>query len=70
MDERRYEFSFECNRWHDILRMGTVKAIETMNNYFISKGSAKRIDEHDLLHPIPVSVIEVTNGIVEQNPGY
>jgi len=70
LNERRYEFAFECNRWHDILRMGNAKAIEIMNNYFISKGSAKRIDEHDLLHPIPVSVIEVTNGIVEQNPGY
>ena len=70
MNERRYEFSFECNRWHDILRMGSAKAIQTMNNYFISKGSPKRIDSHDLLHPIPVSVIEVTKGIVEQNPGY
>ena len=35
MNERRYEFSFECNRWHDILRMGATKAIQTMNNYFI-----------------------------------
>ncbi len=70
MNERRYEFAFECNRWHDILRMGSAKAIQIMNDYFISVGSAKRIDNHDLLHPIPVSVIEVTNGIVEQNPGY
>jgi SusD family. len=70
MNERRFEFSFECNRWHDILRMGTAKAIQTMNNYFISIGSPKRIDEHDLLHPIPVSVIEVTKGVVQQNPGY
>jgi hypothetical protein len=70
MNERRYEFSFELSRWHDILRMGTAKAIQTMNNYFISRGSAKRIDDHDLLHPIPVSVVEVTKGVVEQNPGY
>jgi len=70
MNERRYEFAFELSRWHDILRLGPAKAIETMNNYFISKGSPTRIDENDLLHPIPVSVIEVTNGIVVQNPGY
>ncbi|HEY2350616.1 MAG TPA: RagB/SusD family nutrient uptake outer membrane protein [Puia sp.] len=70
MNERRYEFSFECNRWHDILRMGTDKAIQTMNNYFSSQGISKVIDAHDLLHPIPVSIIEVTNGLVAQNPGY
>lgn len=70
MNERRYEFSFECNRWHDILRMGAAKAIQTMNNYFASIGNPKRIDNHDLLHPIPVSVVEVTKGIVAQNPGY
>jgi hypothetical protein len=70
MNERKYEFAFELSRWHDILRMGSAKAIQTMNNYFIFKGSPTRIDQHDLLHPIPVSVIEVTNGIVEQNPGY
>jgi len=70
MNERRYEFSFECNRWHDILRMGTDKAIQTMNNYFASQGISKVIDAHDLLHPIPVSLIEVTKGIVVQNPGY
>jgi hypothetical protein len=70
MNERRYEFSFECNRWHDILRMGTAKAIQTMNSYFTSQGISKTIDSHDLLHPIPVSVIEVTKGIVAQNPGY
>jgi hypothetical protein len=70
MNERRYEFSFECNRWHDILRMGNTKAIQTMNNYFASQGISKTIDTHDLLHPIPVSVVEVTKGIVAQNPGY
>ncbi len=70
MNERRYELAFELSRWHDILRMGSAKAIQTMNNYFIFRGSTKRIDSHDLLHPIPVSVVEVTKGIVEQNPGY
>jgi hypothetical protein len=41
-----------------------------MNNYFSSQGISKVIDAHDLLHPIPVSIIEVTNGLVAQNPGY
>lgn len=70
MNERRYEFSFECNRWHDILRMGETKAIQTMNNYFAFNGNSTRIGKNDLLHPIPVSVVEVTKGIVTQNPGY
>jgi hypothetical protein len=70
MNERRYEFSFECNRWHDLLRMGQDSAISIMNRYFSSQGINKTIDAHDLLHPVPTSIIEVTNGLVVQNPGY
>ncbi|MEP7110109.1 MAG: RagB/SusD family nutrient uptake outer membrane protein [Ferruginibacter sp.] len=68
--ERRYELSFELNRWHDILRLGDTKAIELMNNNFIRYGMPNRIDAHDLLHAIPVTVVQVTNGIVKQNAGY
>jgi starch-binding outer membrane protein, SusD/RagB family len=70
MNERRYEFAFELSRWHDILRMGPEKAVQIMNDYFAFIGSNTIIDQNDLLHPIPVSVVEVTKGIVEQNPGY
>jgi starch-binding outer membrane protein, SusD/RagB family len=70
MSERRYELAFELSRWHDILRMGPAKAIQTMNDYFAFVGSSTTIDENDLLHPIPVSVVEVTKGVVAQNPGY
>jgi hypothetical protein len=68
--ERRYELSFELNRWHDIIRLGNTKAIELMNNNFIRFGQSKRIDAHDLLHAIPVTVVQVTNGMVKQNVGY
>jgi hypothetical protein len=70
MNERRYELAFELSRWHDLLRMGPDKAIQIMNNYFTFIGSNTTIDQNDLLHPIPVSVVEVTKGIVAQNPGY
>lgn len=70
MNERRYEFAFELSRWHDLLRMGPDKAIQIMNDYFTFIGSNTTIDQNDLLHPIPVSVVEVTKGIVAQNPGY
>jgi hypothetical protein len=41
-----------------------------MNDYFASIGLTIVIDQNDLLHAIPVSVIQATKGIVQQNPGY
>jgi starch-binding outer membrane protein, SusD/RagB family len=71
MNERRFEFPFELQRWHDILRLGPTEAIALMNDYFVSVGKPEIvIDEHDLLHAVPCDIVRVTNGIVQQNPGY
>lgn len=62
MKERRYEFAFENQRWFDLLRSG--KAVETINN----SGSVK-IDDHQLLFPIPQDQIDISSKIT-QNKDY
>jgi hypothetical protein len=57
----------EGHRWFDLVRTG--QAITIMNNYFTKYGSAVRIDDHDLLFPVPISEIN-TNPILTQNPGF
>ena len=66
-NERRLELNMEGHRWFDLVRTG--QAITVMNNYFTKYGSAVRIDDHDLLFPVPVSEIN-TNPILTQNPGF
>lgn len=65
--ERRLELVGEGHRWFDLVRSG--KAISTMNAYFISEGKNITIDEHDLLFPVPQTVID-TDLVITQNTGY
>jgi starch-binding outer membrane protein, SusD/RagB family len=65
--ERRLELSFEGHRWFDLVR--TDRAIPVMNAFFTRISSATRIDQNDLLFPIPIQEIQ-TNPILTQNPGY
>jgi starch-binding outer membrane protein, SusD/RagB family len=65
--ERRLELSFEGHRWFDLVR--TDRAIPVMNAFFTRTNSPIRIDQNDLLFPIPVQEIQ-TNPILTQNPGY
>ncbi|RYU77853.1 RagB/SusD family nutrient uptake outer membrane protein [Hymenobacter persicinus] len=65
--ERRLELNFEGHRWFDLVR--TNRAITVMNAFFTRTGSSVRIDQNDLLFPIPVQEIQ-TNPILTQNPGY
>ena len=71
MHERQVEFAFECQRWHDLLRMGKDKAISIMNGNLSREfpGGNISIDEHDLLAPIPFTETQV-NTLATQNPGY
>jgi hypothetical protein len=71
MHERQVELAFECQRWHDILRLGDAKAVSLMNAHLTREypGQNFQIDSHDLLNPIPVSEMQ-TNAKMEQNPGY
>jgi len=71
MHERQVEFAFECQRWHDILRMGQTKAIDLMNANLAREfpGDNISIDAHDLLAPLPITEGQ-TNDLCVQNPGY
>ncbi|HMI63233.1 MAG TPA: RagB/SusD family nutrient uptake outer membrane protein [Puia sp.] len=66
-NERRLELNMEGHRWFDLVRTG--QAITVMNNYFAKYGSAVRIDNHDLIFPVPISEIN-TNPILTQNTGF
>ncbi len=65
--ERRFELISEGHRWFDLLR--TNQAIPVMNAWFTEQGRSTRIDENDLLMPIPQSQID-TDPAITQNLGY
>ncbi|HKJ41307.1 MAG TPA: RagB/SusD family nutrient uptake outer membrane protein [Sunxiuqinia sp.] len=65
--ERRLELVGEGHRWFDLVRRG--EAISTMNAYFNSTGKNITIDQHDLLFPVPQTVID-TDPVITQNTGY
>lgn len=65
--ERRLELVGEGHRWFDLVRRG--QAISTMNAYFSSTGKNNSIDQHDLLFPVPQTVIN-TDPAINQNPDY
>lgn len=69
--ERRMELAYEWDRFFDIVRQG--RAADVLHTF--GKGRAnsrgiyfrKGVNE---LFPIPQNEIDVSNGVVEQNPGY
>jgi hypothetical protein len=58
--ERRLEFAFEGERWHDLVRTG--RALEVL-------GGSGRFEAHEVLWPIPVGEMDTAPNLV-QNPGY
>lgn len=62
LDERARELYAEGTRRQDLIRHGK----------YISNAQArgKDADAHEVLFPVPAAVINQSNGIVEQNPGY
>jgi len=61
--ERRVELALEQHRWFDLQRQG--RAAEVMQG--VGKDYVE--GKHELL-PIPLSEIELSGGLLEQNPGY
>ncbi len=64
--ERRVELAFENQRWFDLLRFGVA-------NQVLSAHSDDRgyvFSPRDLLLPIPASEINISGGLLTQNPGY
>lgn len=69
--ERRIELSFEWDRFFDLVRQ--QRAAQVIKTY-----GAKRANKRGYyfregvneLFPIPQSEIDISNGVIEQNPGY
>jgi len=65
LHERRVEFGFENQRWHDLLRFGV--AIQVMNAQLAPQGVT--IGPNNLLDPISQNTLSANPKLV-QNPGY
>jgi hypothetical protein len=60
--ERRLELAFEFDRYFDLVRWGDAAAVLTANNGYRPETNG--------LFPIPQSEIDLSNGVLTQNPGY
>lgn len=60
--ERQLELCFENHRWFDLKRTGRAIDVMKLNGY--------KVQEHQLLFPVPQSQIDITNGGIYQNSGY
>lgn len=74
MEERRYEFLGEGKRYFDLVRMGKDTFLSTLKAFSdhyeqVTKFEANPPAEKDLLLPIPLSVMNIQKGWVN-NPGY
>ena len=76
--ERRLELGMEGHRLYDLRRWGV--ATEVMNEYFANEartitniaqkvGGSPYMDKHNL-HPIPTTSIDLSGGVLSQNPGF
>lgn len=66
LDERRVELAFENQRWFDLVRFGV--AVDVLSAF--STANAYGFTTNDLLLPIPQYEINLSNGLLRQNPGY
>ncbi|GAB5555833.1 MAG: RagB/SusD family nutrient uptake outer membrane protein [Schleiferiaceae bacterium] len=66
LDERRYELAFENHRFYDLVRTGQAQIV--LSEFADSEGYI--FNSTDLLLPIPLREINVSGGLLIQNPGY
>lgn len=66
LDERRVELAFENQRFFDLVRFGV--AAEVLSQFSADNGYT--FSGTDLLLPIPQREINLSNGLLSQNPGY
>lgn len=70
LNERALELAGETSRWIDLKRTGTLSERVLAHNPHVQLHHTSAIDAHYLLRPIPENEILLTNGALEQNPGY
>ncbi len=69
--ERRMEFAFEWDRYFDMVREGqAAKLLHQFASYRSTRRGAYFREGVNELMPIPQTEIDVSNGVVTQNPGY
>ena len=66
LDERRVELAFENHRLFDLIRLGVAQDLLTT----FSNDNGHSFSSTDLLLPIPQREINLSNGLLTQNPGY
>ncbi|WP_298893434.1 RagB/SusD family nutrient uptake outer membrane protein [uncultured Psychroserpens sp.] len=66
LTERRVELAFENQRWFDLLRFGVAE--EVLSAHATDRGYV--FSGRDLLLPIPAREINLSGGLLTQNPGY
>ncbi|MQP24423.1 RagB/SusD family nutrient uptake outer membrane protein [Flavobacterium sp. LMO8] len=66
LDERRVELAFENHRFFDLVRFGVAQS--TLSSFSTDNGYS--FTATDLLLPIPQREINLSNGLLTQNPGY
>lgn len=66
LDERRAELAFENQRFFDLLRFGEAQSVLSAH----STATNGSFSATDLLLPIPQREINLSNGLMSQNPGY
>lgn len=72
LHERRVEFAFEHQRWTDLKRLKTPEEVVQLmkDQLFEQEGKNYDVKTTDLLFPIPLLEIQISDGAVTQNPGY
>ncbi|MBN2595895.1 MAG: RagB/SusD family nutrient uptake outer membrane protein [Marinifilaceae bacterium] len=69
LDERKWELCYEGHRWADLVRYG--KLVEAVKASSLGNPlSAANIKDHHVLFPVPDREIQISQGDLEQNPGY
>lgn len=67
LTERRVELAFENQRWFDLIRFGVVDQV--LSAHAVEMGYAD-YSARSLLLPIPAREINLSGGLLKQNPGY
>ena len=69
--ERRIELCFEWDRFFDLVRQKrAAQVIKTYGSKRANKRGYYFREGVNELFPIPQSEIDISNGVIEQNPGY
>lgn len=66
LNERRFELAFENHRFYDLVRTGQAQTVLSA----FAEREGYSLNSTDLLLPIPQGQINVSDGLLKQNPGY